>query len=106
MTIRPVDLQTIIPKLPEVHKAKNAEMEAEKNSLNINIHKEQQQQEKNTKQVVGTKKTEGTRINRDGQNKDKQGRQEGRNKSDHSEEKEEEQKEDKAFIRRKIDIRI
>lgn len=106
MTIRPVDLQTLIPKLPEVQKAKNAELEAEKNSLNINIHKEQQQQEKNTKQVVETKKTEGKRINRDGQKKEKQGRQEGGNKSGHSDEAEEKPKEDKAFIRHKIDIRI
>lgn len=106
MTIRPVDLQTLIPKLPEVQKAKSAEAEAEKNSLSINIHKEQQQQERNTKQVVETKKTEGTRINRDDQKKEKQGRQQGRSMGDHSGEKEEKPKEEKAFVRQKIDIRI
>ena len=63
MSLRPVDLQTIIPKLPEVQKAKNAENELEKNNLSINMHKEQQQQDKNTQQIIETKKAQEARIN-------------------------------------------
>lgn len=39
MTMRPVDLQTTIPKLPEIQKVKSSEIELEKNNLNINIQK-------------------------------------------------------------------
>lgn len=106
MTIRPVDLQTMIPKLPEVQKARSAESELEKNNLNINIHKEQQLQEKNTKQVIETKKSSGGRIEREKQQKDKQGKQEKKHKDDHTEDKDEQVKESKGKALTKIDIRI
>ena len=106
MTIRPVDLQTMIPKLPEVQKARNAESEMEKNNLNINIHKEQQQQEKNTKQVIETKKTKGSRIDREGQQKGRQGKQEKGHRDDVAEDKDGHDKKTKGEFLTKIDIRI
>ena len=106
MTIRPVDLQTMIPKLPEVQKARNVESELEKNNLNINIHKDQLQQEKNTKQVIETKKSSGARIDREGQKKENQGKQEKEHKDGHAEDKNEQVKESKGKSLTKIDIRI
>ena len=106
MTIRPVDLQTMIPKLPEVQKAKNAESELGKNNLNINIHKEQQKQEKNTKQVIETKKPHEARIDKDGQQKKRQGRQEKHNKEDQAKDSDGHDKDNKGKYLTKIDIRI
>lgn len=106
MTIRPVDLQTMIPKLPEVQKAKIIESELEKNNLNINIHKDQQQQEKNTKQVVETKKAQEARINKDGRQNKRQGEQRKEHKEDQAEDNYGHEKDniEKSPIR--IDIRI
>jgi hypothetical protein len=106
MTIRPVDLQTMIPKLPELQKARSLESELEKNNLNINIHKDQQQNEKNTKQVIQTKKPSGGKVERDKQDKQKQGRQESGKKDQGSEKKEEQEKQEKGRILTRIDIRI
>ena len=106
MTIRPVDLQTMIPKLPELQKARNVESEQEKVNLNINMHKEQQQQEKNTKQVIETKKTQGTKVDREGHQKGKQSRQEKERNDEQTEEKDVQFKESKGKALTKIDIRI
>lgn len=106
MAIRPVDLQTMIPKLPEVQKARNVESELEKNNLNINIHKDQLQLEKNTKQVIGTKKSSGARIDREGQKKEGQGKQEKEHKEGRAEGKDEQAKKFKGKSLTKIDIRI
>ncbi len=106
MTIRPVDLQTMIPKLPEVQKARNAESELEKNNLIVNMHKEQQQQEKNTKQVVETKKAQGAKVDREGHQKGKQSSQEREHKDGQAEEKDEQVKGPKGQHLTKIDIRI
>ena len=106
MTIRPIDLQTMLPKLPEVQKARTVESEAEKVNLNINMHKEQQQQDIKTKQVVETKKTQGTRVDREGQQKNKQSRQENKKKKEHADERENHLKEGKRTVLPKIDIRI
>lgn len=106
MTIRPVDMQTMIPKLPEVQKARNAENEIEKNNLNINIHKEQQHQEKNTKQVIAAKKSQGLSISREGQQKGRQGKQEKKHRDGLAEEKDSHSKENKGEFLTKIDIRI
>ena len=73
MSMRPVDFQTIIPKLPEIHKSKSAENELVKNNLNINIQKEQQQYVQNTRQVVEANKAQEARINKD--EKQKRGRE-------------------------------
>jgi hypothetical protein len=106
MTIRPVDLQTMIPKIPEVQKAKNLETELQKNNLNINIHKEQQQQEKNTQKVVKTKETQESRINKDGRQKNKQGKQEKKQKESQTEDNYEKNNESKGKSLTRIDIRI
>ncbi len=106
MTIRPVDLQTMIPKLPEAQKAKNAESEAQKNTLMINIHKEQQKHEKDTRQVIEAAKAHEAKINRDGQQKKRQGGQEKRSREDKTSDSDERSREDKEKYVPKIDIRI
>ncbi|HYF83025.1 MAG TPA: hypothetical protein VEB00_08365 [Clostridia bacterium] len=106
MTIRPVDLQTMIPKLPELQKARNIESEQEKSNLNINIHKEQQQQEKNTKQVIETKKAQGKKVDREGQQKEKQSGHEKERRDGQPGEKDVQLKESKGRSLTKIDIRI
>jgi len=106
MTIRPVDLQTMIPKLPELQKVKSAESELERNNLNINIHKEQQQHDKETRQVTMTKKAEGSKIERDKQQKENTGKQQKNRKGKDDEEKDGQQSEKKAEAHKSIDIRI
>jgi len=106
MTMRPVDMQTIIPKLPEVQKAKIIESELEKNNLNINIHKEQQQQEKKTKQVVETKKAQEARINKDGRQNKRQGEHEKEHKEGQAEDNAGHDKDNKGKSLTRIDIRI
>lgn len=106
MTIRPVDLQTLIPKLPELQKAKSAENELEKNNLNINMHKEQELHEKDTRQVTMTKKTEGSKVEREKQQKDRQGRQQKSRKESDAKEKDAQDRQKKAETRKSIDIRI
>ncbi|HOS68773.1 MAG TPA: hypothetical protein PLG67_03510 [Bacillota bacterium] len=106
MSIRPVDLQTIIPKLPEVQKAKNAENELEKNNLSINMHKEQQQQDKNTQQIVETKKAQESRINKDGKQNRGQEEQKGEHKDRHHEDNEDSEKKKSSNPLTRIDIRI
>lgn len=106
MSLRPVDLQTIIPKLPEVQKAKNAENELEKNNLSINMHKEQQQQDKNTQQIIETKKAQEARINKDGKQNRGQGDQKGEHKDSQPEENEDQGKKKNRNPMTRIDIRI
>jgi hypothetical protein len=106
MTIRPVDLQTMIPKIPEVQKAKNSESELQKNNLNINIHKEQQLQEKNTQQVVKTKEAQKSRIDKDGRQKNKQSKQEKKQKENQAEDNNVNNNEHKGKSLTRIDIRI
>ena len=106
MTIRPVDLQTMIPKLPEVQKARNLESELEKSNLNINMHKEQQQQEKNSKQVIETKKTSGAKVDRERQQKGRQSGNKKESKDGQTEERDAQSKESKGKFLTKIDIRI
>ena len=106
MPIRPVDLQTMLPKLPEVQKAKSVESDIEKNNLNINIHKDQQKLEKNTKQVVEAKKAHEARVDKDGQQKKRQGKQEKQNREDQTKDNDGHDKDSKGKYLTKIDIRI
>lgn len=106
MTIRPVDLQTMIPKIPELQKAKTAESELEKNNLNINMHKEQLQHEKDTRQVTMTKKAEGSKVEREKQQKENKGQQQKGRKEKGTDEKDGQENRKKAEVSRSIDIRI
>jgi len=106
MPIRPVDLQTMIPKLPEVQKARSAEYDNSKNSFSINMQKEQQKFEVKTKKVNETKGSENPRIDREGKQKN---RQQGNKKSSKEDEGQPEGgKQPKEAPRKKntIDIRI
>ncbi|MGE5631765.1 MAG: hypothetical protein ACM3TR_11790 [Caulobacteraceae bacterium] len=105
MPIRPIDLQTLIPKIPEVQKAKSVESDNSKINININIQKEQQQNEKNTKQVVETKKAFEAKIRREDQRKGGQGKQE-RKENDSGDETADGKKKEKQSKITTIDIRI
>lgn len=102
MPIRPVDLQTMLPKIPEVQKAKSVEAENLRNNMNINLHKEQQQNEKNLKQVNETKKPYQARINKD---EEKKNRKEKKKKDDGQAEEDTQRKPDEKR-KKSIDIRI
>lgn len=75
MPIRSIDLQTLIPKMPEVQKVKSVEAETPGNNINISIHKDQEQMEKNLKQVNKKERPSDIRINNDREKK-KQGQDE------------------------------
>ena len=96
MPIRSIDYQTLIPKTPEVQKLKQAEMQNPQNNNAINMHKDQEQNDKNLKKVNETKKAFEGKIKRDTPNK-----QQGNN-SDPEEQEKKKQKDKK----RSIDIRI
>lgn len=100
MPIRPIDLQTMIPKLPEVQKAKEVENNNPKINIAINIHKEQEKNVRKTKKVNEAEKAYNKRISREDKEKDKdrQGKREKR----------EENKKDKQDFNtnKRIDIRI
>lgn len=106
MSMRPVDLQTIIPKLPEVQKIKNAENDLEKNNLNINIQKEQRQNEQNTRQIIEAKKAQEARVNKDGKQNRRQGDKKGRQKEGQSEGNDVREENKKMNPIARIDIRI
>lgn len=75
MSIRPIELQTIIPKVTELQRTKAAENELEKSSLSVAVHQEQRKHDQEVILVIHTKKSEGSRIVRDEQKKEKQGKQ-------------------------------
>lgn len=98
MSMRPVDFQTIIPKLPEIHKSKSAENELVKNNLNINIQKEQQQYVQNTRQVVEANKAQEARINKDEKQKKRQRNQKDGHKEGQPEDKDRHDKKIKGIL--------
>jgi hypothetical protein len=85
----------MIPKAPEVQKIKHAEMQNPQNNNAINMHKEQQQNEKNLKKVNETKKAFEGKIKRDNPKKQQQ--------DSKDQEEENKKKHDK---KQSIDIRI
>lgn len=97
MPIRSIDYQTMIPKAPEVQKLKHIEEHIPQNNNNINLHKQQEQNEKQLKKVNETKKAFEGKIRRDNPKK-----QQGNGQ----EQDEEEQKKKKQTKKQSIDIRI
>lgn len=65
MGIRSIDYQTIIPKAPEVQKIKHNEAQNPANNQNINMHKQQEQNQSNLQKVNETKKPYEGKIKRD-----------------------------------------
>jgi hypothetical protein len=96
MSIRSIDLQVMIPKTPEVQKAKSVEAENPINNNFINIQKEQQASKDKLKQVYGKDKAEGNKVDREKQNKNQ-----NRNRDQNQER---EKKKNKTGFR--IDIKI
>ncbi|MPN57459.1 hypothetical protein SDC9_205153 [bioreactor metagenome] len=110
MSIRTIDFQTIIPKSPEIQKIKNAENETQRNNLNIDIHKNQEQSDKKLKQVNGSQESYKTRIKDEndkekGKNQSNYKREENKN-SKHDLDKQDKEKNIKLHARNSIDIRI
>lgn len=97
MPIRSIDYQTIIPKAPEVQKIKHAETQNQQNNSAINMHKQQEQNERNLKKVNETKKAFEGKIKRDNPKKQQ------KNSSDQNEEQENKKKKEQ---RQSIDIRV
>ena len=95
MPIRSIDFQTIIPKAPEVQKIKHMEEHNPQNNNLINMHKQQEQNEKELKKVNAAKKAFEGKIKRE-----TPGKQQNSGK-----EQEEENKKDKKK-KQSIDIRI
>lgn len=95
MSIRSIDYQTIIPKAPEVQKIKHAESQNPQNNSAINMHKQQEQNQKDLKRVNDVKKTYDGKINRDNPQKEQK-----QNKDDDEQEKK------KQKNKQSIDIRI
>lgn len=96
MPIRSIDYQTIIPKAPEIQKIKHMEEHNPQNNNAINMHKQQEQNDKDLKKVNAAKKAFEGKIRRD-QNKKQQG-----NDKDQEDEKDKKDKKKKQSI----DIRI
>ncbi len=101
MAIRPIDMQTIIPKTPEIQKIKSAEPQNQYNNQLINMQKDQQQTQKTLKQVNETKKAEKGRVERDNKNSDKKNKNNNKKKDEESSENTE-----KKQSGTRIDIRI
>jgi len=95
MPIRSIDFQTIIPKAPEIQKIKHMEEHNPQNNNLINMHKQQEQNDKELKKVNAAKKAVEGKIKRDNPSKQQ-----------HSgKEQEEDQKKEKKK-KQSIDIRI
>lgn len=97
MPIRSIDYQVMIPKTSEVQKIKHAEMQNPQNNDNINIHKQQEQNERNLKKVNETKKAFESKIKRDQQKKQQ---------NNSNQEEEQKNNKNKKKDRQTIDIRI
>jgi hypothetical protein len=96
MPIRSIDYQIMIPKTTEVQKIKHAEMQNPDNNNNINMHKQQEQNERSLKKVNETKKAYESKIKRDQPKKQQKG----------NDQEEEQNKKKKKEDKPTIDIRI
>lgn len=106
MTIKPIELQTIIPKVTELQRIKSAESEMEKSNLSVGMHQEQQKHDQEVILVIHTKKSEGSKIDRNEQKKEKQGKQKKRQNEDKNEKNGERGKREQLEANHRIDIKI
>ena len=106
MTIKPIELQTIIPKVTELQRAKAAESELEKSNLSVGMHQEQRKHDQEVILVIHTKKSEGSRIDRNEQKKEKQGKQKKRQNEGKSGENSESGRQEQPGANHRIDIKI
>jgi hypothetical protein len=106
MTIKPIELQTIIPKVTELQRAKTAESELEKSSLSVGMHQDQQKHDQEVILVIHTKKSEGSKIDRNEQKKEKQGKQKKRQNEEKNSGNGENGKHEQHETSHRIDIKI
>lgn len=87
MSIRSIDLQTLIPKTPEVQKIKSTEFEIPHNNINASIQSSQQQIQKDLKKVNQSPKGADVKINkeRDKNSNNKKKKQEKKNNKEQAE---------------------
>jgi len=105
MSIRSVDLQVLLPKVPEIQKAKNIEYETLKNNQQINITQDSMKKTEDLKRINQSDKAYKLAINKDERNRNGKNKNErDRRKDDGKKDKNE--KENKYFKGSKIDIRI
>ena len=81
MSIKSIDFQLLIPKAPEIHKAKQLEINNERSNAHIANLKNMENQDKLLKQVNKSDKLYNARINKDDQrNNSKEHERNKRNK--------------------------
>ncbi len=106
MTIKPIELQTMIPKVTEIQRTRSAENELEKSNLSVGMHQEQRKHEQEVTLVIHTKKSEGSKIDRNEQKKEKQGKQKKRQSNGQNSDNDEKSKHEQAEAKHRIDIKI
>lgn len=106
MAIKPIELQTIIPKVTELQRTKSAESEMEKSNLSVGMHQEQRKHDQEVILVIHTKKSEGSKIDRNEQKKEKQGKQKKRQNEEKNGEDGERGKHEQHEASHRIDIKI
>lgn len=88
MSIKSIDFQMLIPRTPEMHKAKQLEINNEKSNAHIINLKSMENQDKSLKQVNKSDKLFDARINKDGkQNNPGENDRNRKNKKNNSKEK-------------------
>ncbi len=105
MSIKPIDMQVLIPKTPEIHKSKQLEINSEKSSAHLISQKNIEEQYKTLKQVNKSDKLYKPRISKDDKKNSKEQHENEKRK------KREDDKENKkdltgATVHSRIDIKI
>lgn len=71
MTVRPIDLQSMIPQAQELSNLNQNRMNNNKSSINTFVQQQDTQVEKQMNKVNDTKDTHKTDVNQDGSSKDR-----------------------------------
>ena len=103
MSIRPVDMNVVIPKTPEVQKAKSVEAENPMNNNLINLHQEQHNNEQKQIQVNKKENPEAIKIKDDRQKRENN---KDNKKKEQTEEEARKEEENKHKPKTSIDIKI
>lgn len=98
MPIRSVDLQVLLPKIPEIQKIKHAENENYKINQQINIIQDSLKRTEDLKRINKSDKAYKVTINKDGKN--------NRGKNQEKSQKDKDNKEKECYKGKKIDIKI
>lgn len=105
MSIRSVDLQVLLPKVPEIQKIKHIENETLKNNQQINITQDSMKKTEDLKRISKSDKAYKLAINKDERNKGGKNKNQSYGRKDKGK-KEKNEKENICFKGSKIDIQI